>query len=167
MRTDISALQSNSSNEVAKVMDQDSRPIMSAPPDSVGQAFSRAISLKCPMCAKGQLFSGLLRMNGKCDYCGFRFERDPGYFLGSTYINYGLTTLLTTWTYILLHFVIGVGRGWLIPGLATFCVIFPVVFFRYARSLWLSFDCYFDRTGALEQKSELGKERDPESSKEI
>jgi hypothetical protein len=50
--------------------------------------------------------------------------------------------------------------------LATFCVIFPVVFFRYARSLWLSFDCYFDRTGALEQRSEVTKEQDPESSKE-
>lgn len=148
-------------------MDHESPPTTFAPPDSVGQAFSRAKSLQCPMCGKGKLFSGLLRMEKTCQRCGFRFERDPGYFLGSTYINYGLTTLLTTWTYIVLHFVIGIGKGWLIPGLATFCVIFPVVFFRYARSLWLSFDCYFDRTGALEQRSELGKEQDPKSSKEI
>ena len=147
-------------------MDPDSRPITIAPPDSVGQAFSRATALKCPMCGKGKLFSGLLRMEKTCEHCEFRFERDPGYFLGSTYINYGLTTLLTTWTYIVLHFVLEVGRGWLIPGLATFCVIFPVVFFRYARSLWLSFDCYFDRTGAMEQRSESGKEQDPKSSKE-
>jgi hypothetical protein len=158
--------QPNPEKRSQKRMDQDPRPITTAPPDSVGQAFSRATSLKCPMCVKGQLFSGMLRMNKTCDQCGFRFERDPGYFLGSTYINYGLTTLLTTWTYILLHFVIGIGRGWLIPGLATFCVIFPVVFFRYARSLWLSFDCYFDRTGALEQRSEVTQEQDPESSKE-
>lgn len=137
-----------------------------APPDSIGQAFSRATALKCSMCGKGSLFSGWLRMNEKCDHCNFRFERDPGYFLGSTYINYGLTTLLTTWSYIVLHFVLDVGGRWLIPGLATFCVIFPVLFFRYARSLWLAFDCFFDKAGALEQRAESGNVPDPESSKE-
>jgi len=137
-----------------------------SPPDTVSTAFSRAIALKCPMCSEGKLFSGWLSMRKKCENCGFVFERDPGYFLGSTYINYGLTTLLTTWSYIVLRFVLEIDKGWLIPGLATFCVLFPMVFFRYARSLWLSFDCYFDRTGALEMRQETGTERDPETSKE-
>ncbi len=103
-------------------------------------------------------------MNAKCPECGFRFERDPGYFLGSTYINYGLTTLLTTWTYIILRFGAGVEQRWLVLGLATFCVIFPLVFFRYARSLWLSFDCYFDRTGAMEARAEQEEIPDPKTS---
>ncbi len=89
-----------------------------------------------------------------CARCGFVFERDPGYFLGATYINYGLTTLISTWTYIVLRFVMAVGQGILIPVLATFCVVFPVVFFRYARSLWLAFDCYLDPSGALESRPE-------------
>jgi len=105
-------------------------------------------------------------MKTKCERCGFRFERDPGYFLGSTYINYGLTTLVTTWSYLVLRFVMGIEQSWLIPGLATFCIIFPLVFFRYARSLWLSFDCYFDRTGALEMQQETGTRPDPKTSKE-
>ena len=105
-------------------------------------------------------------MKTTCERCGFRFERDPGYFLGSTYINYGLTTFLTTWSYIVVRFVMGIEQRWLIPGLATFCIIFPLVFFRYARSLWLSFDCYFDRTGALEMRQETGTRPDPKTSKE-
>lgn len=130
------------------------------PPNSLGEAFSRGVGLRCPVCAKGKLFTGFLRMHKACPECGFHFERAPGYFLGSTYINYGATTLLTTWTYMVLRFGFGTSKAVLIPALALFCVIFPVVFFRYARSLWLSFDCYFDRTGALESVSESEKSGD-------
>lgn len=89
-------------------------------------------------------------MERECSHCGFQFERAPGYFLGSTYINYGITAGCTTATYVVLHFGFRVSNQVLLPGLLAFCGIFPVVFFRYARSLWLSLDCYFDRTGAEE-----------------
>lgn len=136
------------------------------PPETFSQALSRGTSLKCPLCGEGPLFKHWMKMEAFCSTCGFKFERDPGYFLGSTYINYGLTTILTTWSYIMLHFVMGIDKKWLIPGLATFSIIFPLVFFRYARSLWLSFDCYFDRTGALEQREESAPEQDLKTSKE-
>jgi uncharacterized protein (DUF983 family) len=139
---------------------------ISAPPDNVGTTLSRALSLKCPLCGKGELFDGWIQMKQKCETCDFRFERDPGYFLGSTYINYGLTTLITTCSYIVLRFLMGIEQRWLIPGLATFCIIFPLVFFGYARSLWLSLDCYFDRTGALEVREESRTRPDPKTSKE-
>ena len=130
------------------------------PPNSLGQAFYRGIRLKCPICSKGRLFEGFIRMQKICSVCAFHFERGPGYFLGSTYINYGVTTLLTTWTYMVLRFGLGISKPVLIPALAAFCVIFPVLFFRYARSLWLSFDCYFDRTGAMESVTESEKSED-------
>ena len=128
------------------------------PPDTLGEAFRRGIRLHCPLCGVGKLFSGLVRMEQECGCCGFRYERGPGYFLGSTYINYGLTTLLTTWTYIVSRFVLGIEQRWLIPALVGFCLVFPVLFFRYARSLWLSLDCYFDREGAMEGLAEEGQE---------
>jgi uncharacterized protein (DUF983 family) len=121
-------------------------------PETVLEAIRRGLTLRCPMCAGEGMFEGLLWMRRGCGRCGFRYERGPGYFLGSTYINYGLTVLLTTWTYILCRFVWGLGRWTLIPGLATFSVIFPVVFFRYARSLWLSIDCCLDRQGSMEER---------------
>ena len=147
-------------------MDSKTQIPTSAPPDSIGTVLSRASGLKCPLCGKGHLFDSWIKMKTTCERCGFRFERDPGYFLGSTYINYGLTTFLTTWSYIAVRFVMGIEQRWLIPGLATFCIIFPLVFFRYARSLWLAFDCYFDRTGALEMRQETGTRPDPKTSKE-
>jgi hypothetical protein len=86
-------------------------------------------------------------MHKRCPACALRFERGPGYFLGSTYINYGLTTLLLTVAYIALHF----GAGWsnreLAPLLVGFCVLFPLFFFRYARALWMGMDYLLDPTG--------------------
>lgn len=85
-------------------------------------------------------------METVCPNCKLRYERGPGYFLGSTYINYALTTLLLTPSYIVLHFVAGIGNQILFPVLGVFCVLFPLWFFRYARALWLALDCYLDVT---------------------
>lgn len=83
-------------------------------------------------------------MNADCPACGFHFERDPGYFLGSVYLNYGLTALTMTAAYVLLHLGLGVSNRALLPPLLAWCVGFPLVFFRFARALWLAMDCYFD-----------------------
>lgn len=117
------------------------------------QAVGRGIRLRCPACAGGKLFRNWFQMNERCSTCKFSFERPAGFFLGSTYINYACTALLTTITYVILLFGYGVPRDRLLPFALTFCVIFPLVFFRFARSLWLSLDCYFDRVGATEAMS--------------
>jgi len=91
------------------------------------------------------MFTGLFRMHETCPSCGLRFEREPGYFLGSIYINYGLTALITTIAYVTLRF------GWkfeakpLAAVLVAFCVVFPTFFFRYARALWLALDLRFEK----------------------
>lgn len=43
-----------------------------------------------------------------------------------------------------LYFATELPGGALLIGLTAFCVLFPLWFFRYARSLWLGFDQYFD-----------------------
>lgn len=96
------------------------------------------------------MFTGLFRMHPTCPECGLRFEREPGYFLGSIYINYGLTALLTTAGWISLRFVYGVESRWAISGFAAFCVLFPIFFFRYARALWLAMDCRFESNDFFE-----------------
>lgn len=121
------------------------------------QALRRGLQLKCSACGRGKLFRNWFQMHGSCSHCAFSFERPAGYFMGSTYINYGCTAFLTTVTYVLLLFGVGLPREQLLPFALTFCVIFPLVFFRFARSLWLSLDCYFDRVGAEEAMAEDGQ----------
>ncbi|MEZ6131479.1 MAG: DUF983 domain-containing protein [Planctomycetaceae bacterium] len=126
---------------------------------SFGQALFRGVTLRCPACARGRLFRNMFQMHAECGECGFRFERAPGYFLGSTYINYGITALTTTVSYVVLHFGLGYSRDHLLPGLLAFCLIFPLVFFRFARSLWLALDCFFDRVGASESMSAIDQKK--------
>lgn len=87
-------------------------------------------------------------MHNDCAACGLHYEREPGYFLGSIYVNYGLTALLVTSLYFTLFFsgwVSPESALWLVAGVA---VVFPLWFFRYARSIWLGFDHYWDPTPA-------------------
>jgi uncharacterized protein (DUF983 family) len=105
---------------------------------------ARAWRLRCPRCGQGRLFKNWIRMNGRCPACDLRYEREPGYFLGSIYINYGLTALLVTIAYFALYFghVVSPQTAlWIVTALA---LVFPIWFFRYARSLWLGFDQYWD-----------------------
>jgi uncharacterized protein (DUF983 family) len=117
------------------------------------QALTRGMTLRCPACGKGELFRRVFTMNEFCKRCGFSFQRPPGYFLGSTYINYGVTAGLTTVAYVSLYFGVGIEKQTLLPAILGFCLVFPLVFFRFARSLWLSLDCLFDRVGAEEAMS--------------
>jgi uncharacterized protein (DUF983 family) len=105
---------------------------------------SRAWRLRCPRCGQGRLFNGPIRMAAECANCHLRYEREPGYFLGSVYINYGLTALLVTAGYLGIFFS-GITDPqtalWIV---AAFAIVFPIWFFRYARSLWLGFDHFWD-----------------------
>lgn len=113
---------------------------------SSGALIARALRLDCPRCGKAKMYLGWFRMHERCPACELKFEREPGYFLGSIYLNYGLTALLTTIGYISLRFGMQIESRWLLVGFAVFCVAFPMFYFRYARALWLAMDCRFDKS---------------------
>jgi hypothetical protein len=58
--------------------------------------------------------------------------------------NYGLTALIAAVAYPLLSFNEIAAPNSVLIGTLLFVVLFPLWFFRYARSLWLGFDEYFD-----------------------
>jgi uncharacterized protein (DUF983 family) len=96
------------------------------------------------VCGRGRLFRDWLAMHKQCPHCGAAFEREPGFFLGSIYFNYGLTALIVAIAYPVLMFNRILSHEWLMAITLTFVVLFPLWFFRYARSLWLGFDQYWD-----------------------
>lgn len=76
-------------------------------------------------------------MNPKCDGCELDFEREPGFYLGSIYVNYGLTVALVGPTFAVLTLGLGYPRTTVAIPCAVFTILFPLWFFRYARSIWL------------------------------
>lgn len=104
----------------------------------------RSLLLRCPVCGQGRLFRGLFTMHERCPNCAVKFEREPGFFLGSIYINYGLTSLIVAIAYPLLLFRFGIPKSPLMLGSLAFVLLFPILFFRHSRSLWLGFDQWRD-----------------------
>jgi uncharacterized protein (DUF983 family) len=106
----------------------------------------RALRLRCPRCGEGKLFSSWIKMPPECSHCGLKFDREPGYYLGSIYFNYGLTAVITMVLFFGLYFLAGIPAESMKWPLGIFCIVFPLWFFRYARSLWLGFDVFWDPT---------------------
>lgn len=90
-------------------------------------------------------------MHERCSGCGLKYERAPGYFLGSAYINYGWTGLLLLGLYVGLHFGAGFSNSQLAFPLSAIFVLVPCFTFRHARSLWMAIDCVLDPTGFEEE----------------
>ncbi|MES2790803.1 MAG: DUF983 domain-containing protein [Planctomycetota bacterium] len=101
-----------------------------------------ALRLRCPKCGQGKLFRGWFHMNSECDSCGLSFEREAGFFLGSIYVNYGVTALTTVISYLVLVMVFKLPAKPVVFGCVVFTTLFPLWFFRYARSVFLTIDHY-------------------------
>lgn len=106
----------------------------------------RALRLRCPRCGKGKLFVSFFKMPNRCPECNFRIAREPGYYLGSTYINYGITALILTIAVLGSFIVAHLTPDKIIWPLAIFCLTFPLIIFRHSRALWLALDCHFDQS---------------------
>ena len=90
------------------------------------------------------MFRNWFSMIDPCSECGRRFDRSPGYLLGSIYFNYGATAVLVLVIYVSLFFSKAMTGQQLHYLLITFTLLFPLWFFRYARGLWIAFDELFD-----------------------
>ncbi|HEY6406478.1 MAG TPA: DUF983 domain-containing protein [Ktedonobacteraceae bacterium] len=103
----------------------------------------RALILRCPYCGKGKLFRKGFTLYEKCPVCDWRFEREPGYWTGAIALNLVVTELLiaivivpvATWLAITqqpitLLLIIGIPMPF----------ILPFLFFRHAKSFWMSID---------------------------
>ena len=103
------------------------------------------------------MFRGWIKMNERCEGCGLPYEPQPGYYLGSVYINCGVTALFVTCGYFGLYFSTDIDRTVLLYSMLAFSVIFPACFFRHARCFWRGLDQLVDPM-SLEKDSLDGDE---------
>jgi uncharacterized protein (DUF983 family) len=110
----------------------------------IGRIFSRGVRLRCPRCGEGRLFAGFFSMHAQCPHCALTFEREQGYFVGAIYINYAATTLIAIAGLLTLDYFFQLSLPQQLCLWGGFAVVFPLFFFRYSRSLWLSLDYLFN-----------------------
>jgi uncharacterized protein (DUF983 family) len=100
----------------------------------------RALTLRCPRCGGGPLFRGWFAMAAECTMCGLTFERAQGYFVGAIYVNYAVTAVVAIAGYLLLWSRTELSTASQLAIWIPFCVLFPLWFFRYSRSVWLALE---------------------------
>jgi uncharacterized protein (DUF983 family) len=104
-----------------------------------GQIIARGLANRCPNCGGQTLFKAgtFFQTNKECPQCGFRIERDEGFFLGSMSLNFGVTLVgfLTPVMLLAYYNVIGTTLAIVLAGAGSFG--FPALFYRSSRSWWL------------------------------
>jgi hypothetical protein len=110
--------------------------------------------LRCPVCGKSPIFLPVLRtrclrdwfapLDG-CPRCGYPYEREPGYFLASTWIiNYGAGSLLGILIYLVLQCFSHLEIRELLAAVLTPIFVFNLLFARHSKALFIAVDHYYD-----------------------
>ena len=107
------------------------------------EVLTRWRHLSCPACGVGEVFPTWLGMHERCKACGYRYERESGYFLGSIYFNYGVTCGALMVAFFALEWALGVGLGIQTALWVGFALTFPFWFHRFARQAFMLFDLWF------------------------
>ena len=98
----------------------------------------------CPNCGKSHVFeknTGVFQipiMKERCSECTYRFDREPGYFIGAMYLSYGLAIFQGILAFLFYSFALPeLSVEWLIA-----IVILPMVLlakknFKWSRLLFI------------------------------
>jgi uncharacterized protein (DUF983 family) len=110
----------------------------------------RGVRMRCPRCGQGKLYRRLWRltMYDECPVCHWKYEREEGYWTGAMAVDLVVVELLVgvlifmfnVWGYPLLpQFIIGF----------AIAIICPIIFYPYAKSLWMTLDFLLHPTPLL------------------
>lgn len=112
------------------------------------------LNLRCPRCRRGHMFihknpykkfgaNYILKMHKRCHICQQRFELEPGFWLGTSYMSYAMNIAFSTITFLLWWLIIGFSLDddrllyWIIFN-GTVILILQPFFMRLSRLLYLS-----------------------------
>ena len=114
----------------------------------------RAMILRCPVCGKSPVVPPLLKTRSLrdwftpldgCPRCGYPYEREPGYFLASTWvINYGAGSLLGIVIYVVLEFTAHLPIAQLLAAVIVPIILFNLLFARHSKVLFIALDHFYD-----------------------
>jgi uncharacterized protein (DUF983 family) len=107
---------------------------------------ARALTRRCPHCGSGGLFLGWFKARERCPACGVRLLRgDESWATGTYLFNLVVSELL-----LMMLLAVVVVSTWPDPpwamlqvGSLALMVVAPILFYPFARLLFLAFDMIF------------------------
>ncbi|MEX0288378.1 MAG: DUF983 domain-containing protein [Flavobacteriaceae bacterium] len=77
-------------------------------------------------------------MNEHCYACGFKFNKEPGFFFGAMYVSYVLTVAQAIFTYVIASFFFEERFDLRIIGIIAFVLVLLSSFnTRISRIIWI------------------------------
>lgn len=114
------------------------------PPVSLPVMLLRGLAHRCPRCGSGGVFASWFRLVDRCPGCGYRFEREEGFWLGAYVINFVITEGLVLLCLVVYLVVVATHPGTsVVPALVAAlgaAVLVPLGFYPSSRTLWAALD---------------------------
>ena len=108
--------------------------LMSAPSNMT--LIRRALTHKCPVCGRGDIFQSHFRMNRSCPSCGVIFWKDPGESLGAMYVDYAIATVAFLIAWLILDFTTHLSDPVQVVIVSAVAVASILLFYPISRSIW-------------------------------
>lgn len=108
---------------------------------SFGALLWRGLRKKCGVCGGGGLFHSWLQMKERCPTCGFKFEREDGFFLGAFVVNAAVTEFG-----ILIVLVASVALTlpdpplYLLAAAMVAAIVVPILTYPFSKTVWSAID---------------------------
>lgn len=109
-----------------------------------GNLVVNILTEKCPNCGQSQVFEKkkhffqFPEMKKNCDVCHYRFDREPGYFLGAMYLSYGLAVLQGIITFLICHFFFpAMSTIWVVCTIIAVILLFSFKNYKLSRIIYI------------------------------
>ncbi len=118
-------------------------------------------TMKCPRCRRGDMFINsngykklslpyILAMPDTCSECGQKYDMEPGFWYGTSYVSYALTVAMSVASFVAWYVLIGVSVNdsrifWWLGFNAVMLIIAQPWLMRISRVLYIRFFVSYDK----------------------
>ena len=121
------------------------------------------LTMKCPRCRRGDMFTNksayrklslkhIFAMPDTCDECGQKFDLEPGFWYGTSYVSYALTVAMSVASFVAWLVLIGVSVKdgdhriyWWLGLNALLLLVAQPWLMRISRVLYIRFFVSYDK----------------------
>lgn len=110
----------------------------------LGLLVRRALLRRCPVCGGRKIFEGWYRLKPTCPTCGYRFERESGYWVSAIIVNTAATFSIFAVFFVgvMVFTFPDVSWGPVLLVAAVTNVLFPIFFFPMSKTLLMAIDLW-------------------------
>ncbi len=108
------------------------------------RGFFRALLAHCPHCGDKRIWRSFGETVANCPTCGYRYEREEGYWVGAMIVSIGgvMLTFMAVFVGGMLVTWPDVPWNGLLIATASLMVLMPIVFYRQTKTIWVWIDLH-------------------------